>query len=1098
MEYNRSYARLLQTAPFAYAFHRLIIDDTGNPVDYEFLEVNTAFENMTGLKASEILHKKITEVIPDIVTDKFDWIAFYGDIALNGGLKDFEQYSSHLERWFKVQVFSPEKFLFYTVFLDITEQRDRQAELERFFSVNLDLLCIADINGNFLKVNEAWTEILGYPSNILLKKKFLEFVHPDDMATTLEAVAQLRDQKKVVNFVNRYLSQDGTYRYIEWRSFPYGKHIYAAARDITTHHELEQSLRESEERYRLLLETAQEGVIVIQNERFVYFNPVTLEITKRTAKELSSATFDAFVHPDDRKRVSNNLKKRLNNETAEERYRFRLLCGNKEVKWIGVRGFKVVWNGYPAILCFLKDETSEKRAEEALYVAEKNYRALVDNSQSIIYTLTPEGVFTYVSPSWKTLLGHEKEEVVGHPYQKFVHKDDLPACMNYLYKILNGDKSVPEANYRVFHKNGSIRWHRSVIAVVYGENRQIVTLVGNAIDFTDRKLTEEALVVSKEQAEAANKAKSEFLANMSHEIRTPLNAVIGFTDLLKNTSLSTVQQLYVQNANVSAHNLLGIINDILDFSKIEAGKLELDIVKTDLILLLEEVLDIVKYQASKKELELLLNINQEIPRSILVDPVRLKQILVNLVSNAIKFTNKGEVELKVDFNAETVTTGNFTFTVKDTGIGIDQEKQEKLFKAFSQVDESITRKYGGTGLGLAISALLAEKMGTHIRFETELSKGSRFFFTINTEYDSRETLIKEVSWNIEHVFIVDDNENNRLLLEHMLRYWGISATGCESGESLIRHLENHEICDAILIDQNMPGMDGLETIQKIRHQMGITPEQTPVILLHSSSDDLALHVEAKALGITYYLTKPIKSTELHHYLDSINKKKQRPEGKNHYAVLSSVPHKKNDMRLSVLVAEDQSLNRQLLVAYLEGSFPNAKITQVYNGKEMVEAVKEKTFDVIITDIWMPELDGIEAAKQIRAIESSIGRNTPIIAITASSLKEEEESCYQAGIDGFLRKPLTREALRVIIETSIKKKHNLATYRHPEFQEFYNELKETLLNKDLRSLSLLNGKKEQFSRCEFKNLIEILSDKMNDLKFEEAIDILEEIRQRCIE
>ncbi|MFZ4547295.1 MAG: response regulator, partial [Bacteroidales bacterium] len=536
------------------------------------------------------------------------------------------------------------------------------------------------------------------------------------------------------------------------------------------------------------------------------------------------------------------------------------------------------------------------------------------------------------------------------------------------------------------------------------------------VNVRHRATLEKNLIAEKQNADNASKAKSEFLANMSHEIRTPLNGVIGFTDLLLKTALNKTQLEYAENANISGISLLGIINDILDFSKIEAGKMELDLIKTDIIELVEQASDIIKYHAAKKGLELLLNINPNIPRFAVVDPVRLKQILVNLLGNAIKFTEAGEVEIKLTFVENDASSGQFRFSVRDTGIGISEDQQNKLFSAFTQADTTTTRKFGGTGLGLTISNMLAKKMGGEIQIVSAKGKGSNFFFTVETEYEVGEKLETNNSeLKLKRVLVIDDNDNNRLILEHTFDNWGIEFSGIDNGLSAIKLISHSKPFDLIIIDYHMPFLNGIDTIKMIREKLQLSPQILPIILLHSSSDDMEIYEECKKLGVRFNLTKPIKSQELFHYLKNIHNHpdflntKDEPKDASPVTIENTIKPKP-----MILIAEDVMLNRILITTLIRQMVPNVEILEATNGQEALDLFIIGKPALIFMDIQMPEMDGIEATMEIRRLEKGNG-HVPIVALTAGSIKGEEEKCMRAGMDSFLTKPIVQKELVLVLE-----------------------------------------------------------------------------------
>ena len=669
------------------------------------------------------------------------------------------------------------------------------------------------------------------------------------------------------------------------------------------------------------------------------------------------------------------------------------------------------------------DITGRKAAEEALRASEETLRATGDSALDGIIRLDPEGNVAQWNAAAERMFGYTSEEILGRNLHETLVpvESRAPYQQGWLQFRQNGQGAVigKVLELEALRKDGGRFPVEVSVASVLLHGRW--NAVGIVRDITERKRVEADLVAAKSAAEAASHSKSEFLANMSHEIRTPMNGVIGLTSLLLDTELSKEQRQYLDGVMLSAEALLKIINDILDFSKIEAGRLELEQLDFDFRETLENTVRTLAVRAHEKGLELLCDVRPETPDGLVGDPARLWQVLVNLVGNAIKFTQEGEVSVTVGVESLSDNEVCLLFTVSDTGIGIPADRAQLLFKPFSQVDSSMTRKYGGTGLGLAISAQIVELMKGRIWFESELGKGSKFHFTatfgLRTTTAPKRAPLPPSGLDGLRVLMVDDNATNRMILRNMLTHWGMRPTEAEGGNVALQLLRDAhragEPFGLILLDVMMPVMDGFELLDRIRQMPEIN---RPVIMMLSSRDEPGDAARARELGAVAYIVKPIRPSDL---LDAIVNTlgiSLEAPGAPAAPPESTGPRGPN---LRILVAEDNPINQMFAVRLLEKAGHSVAVAN--NGEEALIAVGREAFDLVLMDVQMPVMDGFEATALIRQQEKTTRRRLPIVAMTAHAMKGDREKCLEAGMDGYVAKPVQREELFAAIAAAVPRR-----------------------------------------------------------------------------
>jgi len=634
---------------------------------------------------------------------------------------------------------------------------------------------------------------------------------------------------------------------------------------------------------------------------------------------------------------------------------------------------------------------------------------IVEQSSEAIWTKDLAGTITSWNSGAAEMFGYAPAEAMGRALN--VGESTPEEEQARRQRLVGGEKFSYEA--RAMTLSGTAIDIQIAVAPLLDDANQCIGSIAVARDVTQRKRSEEALRLAREAAEAASHAKSSFLARMSHEIRTPMNGVLGMTELLLETGLTHTQRKYAETVQRSGKNLLGIINDLLDFSKIEAGKLELENVDMDLRRTLEDIVELLAERAHVKGLDLACSIPPDLVTHVRGDPLRLGQILTNLVGNAIKFTEHGSVVIRVAGVEETAKNVTMRFEVSDTGVGVSLEAQSRIFKEFSQADGSTTRKHGGSGLGLAISKQLVEMMGGNIHVESALGAGSTFSFT--SSFEKQETQSHEDSRTVPmgmltgaRALIVESTAINRGILHAQMSNWGmtnrVAATPAQAIDMLAQAAARGAPYDIAIIDVGLPGMDALELARSIRSSAAIA--KVRLVMLSRRQVDIR---NARVAGIDACLAKPVRQSVLYECLVNVmaGQPQEAAAAKAVYEPVNVVP---GGMRGNILLVEDNLINQQVALGMLQSQ--GYSVTVANNGREALAAHAQDAFDLILMDCHMPEMDGFEATREIRGRElSSIGKRVPVIAVTANAMAQDREECLKAGMDDHLSKPFSMLTLQ---------------------------------------------------------------------------------------
>ncbi|HYL51829.1 MAG TPA: response regulator [Acidimicrobiia bacterium] len=644
----------------------------------------------------------------------------------------------------------------------------------------------------------------------------------------------------------------------------------------------------------------------------------------------------------------------------------------------------------------------------------ERFRSLVHNSSDLITVVDEHAIATYQSPSAVRVLGYEPAEIEGSKLSDLLHPNDKSRVIKTFADISGRPGATVELTFRLRHRNGMwVTMEGTVRNLI--DDKSVGAFVVNSRDITERVRAAEELGAARDEAMHASRLKSEFLASMSHEIRTPMNAVIGLNELLLGTELDGEQREYAAGVGTAAQGLLGIINDILDFSKVEAGKLSVEIVDFDLDVLLEDVVALLADAAQAKGLELLAHPYPDLPTAVRGDPTRLRQVLVNLVSNAVKFTSSGEVILRAKPVSDRGNRAVVRFEVSDTGMGIAPADQARMFEPFAQADASTTRRFGGTGLGLAIVRQLVELMGGELGVDSEVDRGSTFWFELPFERQHVAPVTPSVhvpEFTSLRAIVVDDNATNRLILRQQLTSWGLRPDEAEDAPSALERIRaaaaTAHAYDLAILDLNMPGMDGLELAHAIKADTAITSLK---LFLLSSSGRVRKDIAADA-GLSGTLSKPVRQSELFNCLVE-GLQMDNPSSAAPATGPSANIQQAPSARGAVLLVEDNTMNQLVATGMLTKL--GYRFDVAANGREALDAINAREYDAVLMDCQMPEMDGYEATRRLRDAEVGNGRHLPVIAMTAAAMQGDRERCLAAGMDDYITKPISQQAIAKILE-----------------------------------------------------------------------------------
>jgi PAS domain S-box-containing protein len=851
----------------------------------------------------------------------------------------------------------------------------------------------------------------------------LDWMPLEAARTIMEADREVLASGHSRRFFERAPLQDGTES--EWLSMKFcmsssngEKLLGGVAVDVTEQKRAERSIQESEQKFRDLFDEAPVAYHELDLEnRITRVNTTELAMLGYTAEEMIGRSVWSFI-------VEDMPEEIMLREGSQARLEYQCTFRRKDGRKVAVLMRQKLITDARGAICgrraTLQDITALKRTESELRDAEEKYRSIFENAIEGIFQSTAEGSYLSVNPALATMFGYNSPDElmssVTHIARQLYVLPNRRAEFAALIQERGG--AVSDFESEVYRKDGSRIWISERCRAVRDNDGKLLYYEGTAEDITARREAAQAIKTARDTAVESARLKSEFLANMSHEIRTPMNGIIGMSDLLLDTDLTPKQRDFTQTIASSADSLLTIINDILDFSKIEAGMLSFDEIDFQLPAVVEGAVEVLAPRAAAKKIEIASLVYNGVPSGLRGDPGRLRQVLTNLIGNAVKFTEKGEVVVRANCQEESETHVIIRFTITDTGIGIDPEAQSRLFQAFMQADGSTTRRFGGTGLGLAICRQLVQRMGGDIGVTSQPGKGSTFWFTARFARLAEKTpsvVPRKARLQGLRVLIVDDHETNRTVLQHLFHSWGMHVLEAVDGKEALALMRadaaRGKTLDLAILDMQMPGMDGLELSRTIKKDPKLAGTRLVMLTSVDRHDDPDALRES---GVDGYLIKPVKQTPLFECLSTVmSADLETGEIQASLTTLEKPAPAPTaatgvaGMKLSLLLAEDNPVNQKVAVYQLQklGFFPDV----VENGRLALEALQRKKYDVVLMDCQMPELDGYAATRELRRNEKD-GQHVWIIAMTANSLEGDREKCLAAGMDDYLSKPVKPENL----------------------------------------------------------------------------------------